>query len=225
LTDQLLADQFAVRTWRGEAFNAILHTPDYAGARRRRTKELTVELAGALSLFYKEKDFPPFCYSVQDNVIKPALALHEKLLTSTHHFYIDINPYIVWNKEQNLEMSTDFLENLDKLHCENILQNRKRFDVAKLDPAPGREELTMDLFNVLTVAPGLYMRQIGRGDAIKPPVVVRKQKTLVSYGPAEKKQKFINDGQRTLMSYIYFTKEKDRSAEGSWASWRHVAWG
>jgi hypothetical protein len=221
-----LLDQFAIRTWRGEAFNAILCSPDYHAERKMWMKELTLNLVAGFKLFRKDKDFVAFCISCQDSVVKPALRLHEKLLTSTHHFYLDVNPHIVWNQQRDLEMSPDFFENLDKLQCDNILQNRKHFNVEKLDPAPTLEDLKASLTNVLTVVPGLYMRQIGKGDAIKPPIVVRKQQVLVAYGTPEKKQKFMDKGQRTLLSYVYFgQKERDRTAENPWTAWRHIAWG
>lgn len=189
-------------------------------------KDLTLNLVAGFKLFRKEKDHVAFCYSCQDTVIKPALRLHEKLLTSTHHFYLDINPHIVWNHQRDLEMSPDFFENLDKLQCDNILQNRKHFNVEKLDPAPTLEDLKINLTNVLSVVPGLFMRQIGKGDAIKPPIVVRKQQVLVAYGSPDKKQKFMDKGQRTLLSYIYFAqKERERTAENPWTAWRHIAWG
>jgi hypothetical protein len=189
-------------------------------------KELTINLVAGFKLFRKDREFAAFCYSCQDSVVKPALALHEKLLTSTHHFYLDTNPFIVWNRGQELEMSADFFENLDKLQCDDILRNRKHLHLAKLDPRPTVEDLKTDLTNVMTVCPGLYMRQIGKGDAIKAPVVVRKQQVLVAYGSAERKQKFMDKGERTLMSHIYFGhKERERPADNPWAAWRQIAWG
>ncbi|OIW27610.1 hypothetical protein CONLIGDRAFT_633977 [Coniochaeta ligniaria NRRL 30616] len=219
-------DQFAIRTWRGEAFNAVLCSPDYHVDRKTWMKDLTLNLVAGFKLFRKEKDFVAFCFSCQDAVIKPALRLHEKFLTSTHHFYLDINPHIVWNQQRDLEMSPEFFENLGKLQCDNILQNRKHFNVEKLDPVPTLEDLKATLTNVLTVVPGVYMRQIGKGDAIKPPMVVRKQQVLVAYGSPEKKHKFMDKGGRTLLSYVYFgQKERERTAENPWTAWRHITWG
>ncbi|KAB5585570.1 hypothetical protein GE09DRAFT_1234120 [Coniochaeta sp. 2T2.1] len=191
-----------------------------------RTK-LVVDLVGGFKLFRKDKEYVPFCISCQDTVIEPAFRLHEKLLTSTHHFYIDTNPYIVWNQQRGLETNPEFFANLDNLQCENILQNRKHFDVTKLDPPPTFEELKDNLTNVLTVVPGLYIRQIGKGDAIKLPVVVRKQQVLVVFGGQEKRDRFLGKGHRTLMNYIYFgqkekEKEKEESRLGAWAK---MTWG
>lgn len=192
-----------------------------------RVKDLTVDLCSGLKLFRRDQDHRSFCISCQDNVVLPALKLHEKLLMSTHHFYLDINPYIVWNNRQVLEMSPDFLDNLGNLKCENILQNRRPLNFSKLDPPPTREDLVANLVNVMTVAPGLYMRQIGRGDAIKPPMVVRRQHLLVAYGPQDKRDRFTANSDRTLMNWVYFAKSEkhERSSEGPWAAWKNIAWG
>jgi hypothetical protein len=154
-------------------------------------KVLTLNLVAGFKLFHEGKDSVAFCFNCQDNVIKPALRLHEKLLASTHYFYLDINSHIVWNRQRELESSPSFFENLDKLQCDNILQNRKHLNLEKLEPRPTLEDLRANLTNVLTVCPGLYMRQVGKGDAIKPPIVVRKQQVLVAYGDPEKRQTFM----------------------------------
>ncbi|KAB5583556.1 hypothetical protein GE09DRAFT_1278750 [Coniochaeta sp. 2T2.1] len=220
-------DQFALRTWKAEAFNAILFSPAYKSERSAWRKHLVVDLAKGFKLFRTEKEFVPFCISCQDAVIEPAIRLHEKLLTSTHHFYLDTNPYIISNQQRGLEMNPEFFENLDNLQCENILQNRKHFNAIKLDPSPTFEELKETLTNVLTVVPGMYMRQIGKGDAIKPPVVVRKQQVLVAFGSQEKRDRFLCKGQRTLMNYIYFGhKEKEKEREESrLGAWAKITWG
>lgn len=53
-----------------------------------------------------------------------------------------------------------------------------------------------------TVVPALYMRRVGRGDVIKEPTIVRMQQVLVAWGPQDKRDKFLADGQRTLMHQL-----------------------
>ncbi|KAK4148599.1 hypothetical protein C8A00DRAFT_19597 [Chaetomidium leptoderma] len=223
-------DLFALRTWRAEALNAVICSPDYQRARHGRVRELTAEVATLFKVFKKEKDWSKLCHACQEAIIKPAVKLHEKLMTSTHHFYLDLNPYVIWNARQELEMSPDFLHDLPKLKCENILQNRKPFNVAKLDPRPTREQLCEGLTNVATVVPALYMRQVGKGDVIKEPTVVRMQQVLVAWGPQEKKEKFLANGERTLIHHLCFSHRErhDRGQEGGsttvWAQWRNMQW-
>ncbi|KAL2130857.1 hypothetical protein VTI74DRAFT_5847 [Chaetomium olivicolor] len=222
-------DLFALRTWRAEALNAVICSPDYQRARSQRIRELTAEVASLFKIFKRDKDWSKLCYACQDSIVKPAVDLHEKLLVSTHHFYLDLNPYVLWNARQELEMSPDFLDDLPKLKCENILQNRKPFNVAKLDPQPTREQLYRELANVATVVPALYMRQVGSGDVIKEPTVVRPQQVLVAWGSQEKREKFLANGERTLMHRLYYSqreRERERGQEGGgWAQWRGMPWG
>lgn len=207
-TDHEFTDLFALRTWRAEALTAVIASHDYQRARASRIKELTVEVATVFKPFKKDKDWSKLCYSCQDEVITPAINLHEELLTSTYHFYLDLNPYVVWNARQELETSQEFFDNLPNLKCENILQNRRPFNVAKLDPRPTREQLYRDLTNVITVVPGFYMRQVGRGDVMREPTVVRMQQVLVAWGRQERREKFIGGGQRTLLNRLYYLREK-----------------
>ncbi|KAK3343598.1 hypothetical protein B0T25DRAFT_462734 [Lasiosphaeria hispida] len=221
-------DLFALRTWRAEAFNAIICSEEYQTARVSRVKELTLELSAMFKIFRNTKDKErKSCYFCQESVIKPAVTLQEKLLTSTHHFYLDLNPYIIWNMRQELEISPEFLANLPKLQCENILQNRKPFNIAKLDPRPAKNQLDRDLTNVLTVVPALYMRQIGKGDAIKEPTVVRKQQVLVAWGDDKKREKFAANSERTLVNRLYYLghEREERPFNNLLASWRHLTWG
>lgn len=219
-------DLFALRSWRAEAINAVINSPIYRQERATRMRELTVELNTMLRMFRRDKEWNKSCFACQDNVIRPAIDFHEKLLTSTHHFYLDLNPYIMWNARQELEMSPDFIENLPRLKCENILQNRKPFVLAKLDPQPTKAELFEDLANIVTVIPALYMRQIGKGDAIKTPTIVRKQQVLVAWGNAEKREKFVANSERTIMNRLYYSAAKtERAYENVWAQWKHLAVG
>jgi hypothetical protein len=220
-------DLFALRTWRAEALNAVICSPDYHRARHGRIRELTTEVASLFKVFRREKDWNRLCLACQEGIIKPAVTLHEKLMTSTHHFYLDLNPYILWNSRQELEMSPDFLQDLPKLRCENILQNRKPFSVTKLDPQPSKEQLYKDLNNVATIVPALYMRQVGKGDVIKEPTVVRMQQVLVAWGPEEKREKFLANGERTLMHHLCFARRdrEERTQEGGVWQWRGLQWG
>jgi hypothetical protein len=220
-----LIDLFTLRTWRAEAMNAVICSADYQRARAARIKELTIELTSTFKVFRKEKDWHKSCFSCQESVVKPAVEFHEKLLTSTHHFYLDLNPYIIWNARQELEMSPDFLDNLTKLKCENILQNRKPFIITKLDPKPTREQLLRDLVNVATIVPALCMRQIGKGDAIREPIVVRMQQVLVAWGSQEKRDKFTSNNERTIMNRLYYSsRERQDRNDGVWAQWKSIPW-
>ncbi|KAF4452482.1 hypothetical protein F53441_4687 [Fusarium austroafricanum] len=206
-------DLFAVRTWTAEAYNALLSCPQFKSVHQQKREEMTQELANILKIFFKKEQFQWFCENLSSRVVHPAMKLYEKLQVSTNHFYLDINPFIV-RVEGELNTSTDFIDSLRNLDCKNVLQNRKGFNVDKLDPAPSKKELYHRLHNICTVVPALYMRQIGQRDAIKDPIVVRKQQMLVAWGSEEKCRAYRENGDRTLVSHLYSFKT---SGEG-WAS-------
>ncbi|KND94052.1 hypothetical protein TOPH_01194 [Tolypocladium ophioglossoides CBS 100239] len=199
-------DLFSVRTWTAEAYNALLSAPQFKSVRDRRRKDM----------MFKDKT-QWLCEGIQDNCIEPAMRLYEKFQVSTHHFYLDANPFMAWGSNSQLIASPEFVAALDKLDCRNILQNRKAFSLAKLDPQPSKKELHHHLLNVCTVVPALCMRQIGQRDAIKEPTTVRRQQMLVAWGPEERRKKFVDSGDRTIVSQLYLGARSERS-ESSWAS-------
>ncbi|KAK7425240.1 hypothetical protein QQZ08_008260 [Neonectria magnoliae] len=214
-------DLFSVRTWTAEAYNALLSSPPFRSVRERRRKEMTIDLCSILKVFCKKEKMGWFYEQMDDNCVTPAMKLYEKLQVSTHHFYLDINPYIMWSPGGELNASPEFIDSLKNLDCRNILQNRKAFNLTKLDPQPSKKELYHRLLNVCTVVPSLYMRQIGQKDSIKEPIVVRKQQLLVAWGSEEKRNAFIEKGERTIISHLFHSKS-ERAGE-SWSSL--VRWG
>ncbi|KAK5997204.1 hypothetical protein PT974_02557 [Cladobotryum mycophilum] len=209
-------DLFAVRTWTAEGYNALLSAPQFKGVRVRRSKDMTTELGSMLQIFCKKDQFQWFCQNMEENCVAPAMALYEKLQVSTHHFYLDINPYISWGPGNRISLSSEFIDNVGTLDCKNILQNRKGFNMAKMDPQPTKAQLHKELMNVCTVVPALYIRQIGQRDNIKAPTVVCKQRMLVAWGSEEKREKFANEGDPTLVSQLYFPKSKKKGEGWPW---------
>ncbi|KAL7927806.1 hypothetical protein ACQKWADRAFT_13779 [Trichoderma austrokoningii] len=209
-------DLFAVRTWTAESYNALMSAPQFRAVRTRRSKELTVGLAETLRIFCKKEKHPWFYQNTEERCIKPAMALYEKLQVATHHFYLDIQPYISWSGSNHIAHSPEFLECVEDLDCRNILHNRKAFNMNKMDPRPTKADLYNNLLNVCTVVPALYMRQIGQRDAIKAPSIVRKQQMLVAWGSDEKKDKFTEGADESLVHMLCIPKPR-KKAEG-WLS-------
>lgn len=120
---------------------------------------------------------------------------------------------MTWAPDSGILTTPEFLDSLSTLDCKDVLQNRKAFNISKLDPLPTQEELKEDLLNVCTVVPALSVRQIGQRDAIKAPVVVCKQQLLVAWGSHEKRSRFMNDGDQSIISHIYFNKSRKRGED------------
>ena len=210
-------DEVAVRTWQAEAFSAILSSPNYKKERDDRVISLALEMTAALKPFGKEKDESAIFESFQNSVIVPAVLLHEKFLTSTHHFYLEMEPHMTWSKDGIPEALPSFLDELraeKKLDCRNIMQNRSPLRPPKPGvPPPTRAELERNTENVLTLTPGLFMRRVG-GEGISAmaatvtapprlPTTIRKQQMLVASASPEAIDQFISSGSPTLMRRLF----------------------
>ncbi|KZL78432.1 hypothetical protein CT0861_04026 [Colletotrichum tofieldiae] len=216
-------DLFAIRTWTAEAYNAILSSRDFTGCRDKKARELTVELAGVFKILCRKDKMEWFVKSMGEHCVRPAMQLYEKMLVSTNHFYFDINPYIMCGPNGEIQTSPDFFDNLQDIDCRNVLQNRKAVNLAKMDPPPSKMELYHHMLNVCTLTPALYMRRIGRNDSIKEPQIVRRQQMLVAWGPQDKRAKFRENGERTLLYQLYCARsDRERQEAGGWATFR---WG
>ncbi|KAK0389790.1 hypothetical protein NLU13_3363 [Sarocladium strictum] len=201
-------DLFSVRNWTAEAYNALLSAPQFQKIRERLQRQLTMELAHKLKILCKKVDWDAFCKDISASCVQPAMQLYEKMQVSTHHFYLDINPMMAWRRDGSLITSPEFYDSVHQLDCQNILKNRKTFSLAKLDPQPSSKELSQGLLNVCAVTPALYMRRAGQRDAMKEPTLVRKQHSLVAWGPEEQRQEFLERGERTIAAQLLFSKEK-----------------
>ncbi|GKT44673.1 uncharacterized protein ColSpa_04854 [Colletotrichum spaethianum] len=216
-------DLFAIRTWTAEAYNAILSSRQFMNCRDKKARELMNELAGIFKILCRRDQMEWFVKNFGEHCIKPAMQLYEKMLVSTNHFYFDINPYILCSPNGEIETSPDFFDCLHDLDCKNVLQNRKAVNLAKMDPPPSKMELYHHMLNVCTLTPALYMRQIGRNDSIKEPQIVRRQQMLVAWGPQDKRAKFRESGDRTLLYHLYCARsDRERQEAGGWATFR---WG
>lgn len=163
-------------------------------------------ICSLLEIFCAETDRERFGTSCLEKVVKPAVQLQEKFLTLTHHFYVSIQSHTISNSCFELG---HFLDDIGDLSCENILDDRRHIKVSKEDLLSGNRRLPEKLVNVLTIAPALYLRQVERGNAVKSPIVLRKQHTLVAYGSREKLAEFMANGTQTLMDRICSLQQEE----------------
>jgi hypothetical protein len=200
-----------------EAYNAIFSSREFSQMRYKARQRLTVHLSDIFRVFCKKERSEWFVHGFETECVIPAMALYEKLQCSIHHYYLDITPFIVWSagSTTQAEVLTEFIDNIQDLDCRDLLKHRKAFNLNKMKPPPSKNDLYESMTNVCTLTPALYVRQIGRRDAIKDPVLVRRQQMLVAWGDDEKKAKFIKNGERTLIHQICHAK-MDRGGMESW---------
>ncbi|KAF5533100.1 hypothetical protein FMEXI_12020 [Fusarium mexicanum] len=201
-------DHFTVRTWTAEAYNTLLSCPQFKPVRQRTANDMAVQLSDILRIFSQEDNLHNCYQDLIDVVVYPAIRLYEKLQVSTNHLYLDINslPTSVGGERHPKPKLADSLMRLD---CKNVLQNRKGFNLRKLDPPPSEEDLYHSLHSVCTVVPALYVRQAKQGDTLKNPIVIRKQQVLVAWSSGEQRRAYQDNGRRTLISHLFALKSSE----------------
>lgn len=206
-----ITDLFAIRNWRAEAFNSLINHPEFGPARDQRRVHLTVALGKPLLLFrpYNPNDL---YRSLDSEIIKPAFQLQEKLQRSIHHFYFELNPYN--HTDSNPARAAMILNEWEKVDCEDLFNNRKRLDLSKFLPLPSKEEILENLYPLCTTCPCLMMRQVGRGNVIREPTVIRRQKVLAAWGDSEVRQNRLCEEPQSLINSIIHAKS-GRSTRGN----------
>ncbi|KAG7125411.1 hypothetical protein HYQ44_001380 [Verticillium longisporum] len=214
-------DLFATRTWIAEAYTTLINMDGFRSMRQEREKEIAQDLVTLLGIFCSRDQTDAFCTGFVQQCVRPAMKLYEKILISTHIFYLDPTPYVAWVRDStgDVELSSSFWEHVaeHKLECKNVLQNRKTFDPRKLNPEPTKRELCQNLEVVCMVAPPMCMRQIGRQNTVREPDLVRKQQMLVAWGSEEQRIKFKKGGDQTLISAIWAVNKREGRAGFRWA--------
>lgn len=202
-------DLFAVRNWRAEAFTSLVSHPEFGSVRDERCKKLTVQLGKVFFILMPHLSSHKDLYiSLDTKVIKPAMNLHEKIQTSIHLYWFDLNEYGgLMAGGNDLARALELLDEFDQVDCDDVFNNRRRFNPAKLHSAHDRNEILHQLYPIGTLSPRLMMRQVGRGEIIREPSVVRKQRTLIAWGTHETRVARLEQEQLpTLMNAIYRTK-------------------
>lgn len=197
-------DLFAIRNWRAESFTSLLSHPQFAATRDDRCKRMTVELGKPFLIFLPHgTDVQEYYRSLDEKVISSAVELQEKLQSSIHHYWFSLSNYAGAGTARHDARASELLAESDQVDCEDIFRNRRRFDPDKLYETTSREEILHNLYPICTLSPRLMMRQVGSGEIIKEPRVVRKQKTLVAWGSPETITSKLQKEPQTLMNAIY----------------------
>ena len=208
----ILLDNFAIRSWRADAVGALTVAPEFQESRRKCLKDLVEGLSRILEVFLRSRatfpgvTFPDLCQSVFEDVVEPAMRLHEKMQMANHHFYLEMIQFVQFGpRREDLTIPT-FYDAVPFMDCINLLQNRKKFNIEKENPSP--TELRMKMFPVLTVTPALIMRQYGQGDSMREKVAIRKQQCLVAWGSQEAKER-LTRGPNTVIGTLLSSKERE----------------
>ena len=223
-----------MRNWRAEAFTSLVNAPGFAQARNGRCTELTVELGKLFHVLVpQEVPINEFYRTLDDKVIRLAVGLQEKIQSSIHHYWFALNEYggtaapAVAGQRDHVRAAADLLGEFesDLVECEDVFRNRRRFDPAKHihntgdnKSNGGRNEVLNRLYPICTLSPRLMMRQVGRGEIIKEPRVVRRQRTLIAWASPDSRAARLEKEHQTLLNALYMVKPA-RGEGGGFMKW------
>ena len=197
--------------------------------------ELTFELAKIFHILVSpEVSMNDFHRSLDLKVIRLAVSLQEKIQSSIHHYWFGLNEYdngtvspAAAGQRDHVQAATKLLDELESglVECEDMFRNRRRFDAAKHlhnfsnnKPNSSVNEVQQRLYPIGTMSPRLMMQQVGRGEIIKEPRVVRKQRTLIAWASPESRAAKFENNHKTLMNALYLVKPQ-RGEGGGFLRW------
>ncbi|RFU34293.1 hypothetical protein B7463_g2071, partial [Scytalidium lignicola] len=161
-------DLSAIRSWRSETYTAVCQRPDFSEFRRARTMQLTDQLTGMMSVIVPRAEKRKLHVSIQNNIIKPAMALAHRLHLSVDRFSLEWTAFSRIPPESRSHSPKDFAE----FECLNITQGARviRFPL----PNP-RCTLTY----ILDMAPSLVFYE-AKADAWGEAKTLKKARVLVA---------------------------------------------
>ncbi|RYP09870.1 hypothetical protein DL764_001004 [Monosporascus ibericus] len=216
-------DLFAVRNWRAESYTSLLNHPGFSAVRDTRRVEITKELWKLfLPLVPKTVKHRVFQEGLDRKIVGPALELQEKIRCSIHYYWFTLNQYEgpSYGAVSDHVRASTLLAELDEVDCEDVFGNRRRWDPAKLRNPPSQEDVLHKLYPICTLSPRLIMQQVGRGEIVKEPRIIRKQRTLVAWATPETRASRLADEPPTLMNAIYSMRQpRSNGAGGIFSAW------
>ncbi|OTA86923.1 hypothetical protein M434DRAFT_15688 [Hypoxylon sp. CO27-5] len=190
-------DTFCIKSWRAQAYHAMIAHPETRKVLNGVQNKLSAHLVYLLGFIGREKNKAGFEESISTNIIDPALKLHEKFLTSTNDFHLEMDHSFRPGQKFNGEVAQ-----LRGLHCVDVAKNYRNFIIDKLDPKPSVEDLRRNLHILCSTHPALIVTEVGPGRSLKEPVVICKEQMLVAWIEHDGHQESILQQDHGLKSWL-----------------------
>ncbi|OTB00588.1 hypothetical protein M426DRAFT_15272 [Hypoxylon sp. CI-4A] len=171
---------FAIKSWRSQAFQAMVAHCEIRNCRNETAHELSAHLASLLGFIRISRDADAFTKSILEYIIDPAFSIHEKLLTSPTDFHWEMNPNLLAGQR-----FSDNLACLEDLDCVDIAKNNRKFALKKLKPEPTEDDIRKCLYIVCSVYPALLATEVSRDQPLEKRVLACKEKVLVAWVPGD----------------------------------------
>ncbi|KAL7619711.1 hypothetical protein AAE478_010253 [Parahypoxylon ruwenzoriense] len=178
-------DLFAIRSWRAQAYLAMVAHPNVKELRKNAAQLQSERLARALGFISCDNNRRGFLESISLQLVEPAISLHEKFLTSINEFRLDMAPIPAGKKYNGSESQ------LNNLNCIDIASNDRKLTMEKLQPKPSTADIRKNLYVICSICPALTVIEAGRGRFLKEPAIVYKERLLVAWIDKEDKRETV----------------------------------
>ncbi|KAH8804542.1 hypothetical protein F5884DRAFT_417434 [Xylogone sp. PMI_703] len=103
-------DLSTIRLWRSETYAAVCQRPDFPEFRRQRTMQLTDQLTTLMSVIVPRAEKRRLHVSIQNNIVKPAMALAHRLHLSVDRYSLEWSTFSKIPLEARSHAPKDFME-------------------------------------------------------------------------------------------------------------------
>lgn len=180
----------STRSWTTEGYRAILSAAWFDQLRQRKSEAVTARLIDIFSLLYDADEQTVLKKEIEQNIVEPAMRLHEQLLTSGDEYSLDLELYT--------DSPDSFLGAMAKggVECYDVLQGRLR--VAPTLGIRMRKDCKLPRF-VLVKAPALVRQRLGEAGP-GPRETVSRQRLLVACDASTDGLEPVDEDEETVLS-------------------------
>lgn len=209
-------EMYSISTWRCRAINALVNDPEMDEGRQSTIAGLTERLSWSLRIFSQTGGGDPhpmrFLASVRDQIIAPAIALHELMICERDLYRLELNHYTPpSDAPSSATASAAFFHDLEALHCTEIRGPRRVTLKPETLPRDQTGEIQRRLVKLCAVTPALLTQHISDKHLCGDPDVLVKQQVLVLLNP----QNWVGERKRTFLFELAFP-HPDLVAQAVW---------
>ncbi|KAI1406933.1 hypothetical protein F5Y13DRAFT_183781 [Hypoxylon sp. FL1857] len=188
-----------IRIWRFVTYAGILANPEYPAAREARERALAKSLEGLVGFLRPNPNYDMFGRLLKE-VIQPAVKLHEMSIGSIYGIRYEFPSVYAEAPDPDgiLIAKTLVEENADRIICENVLTNTKKFKLDKRRDEIGKEKTIECLEPVCSMVPFVTL-DLYEQDRIRNDYVVVRSRMLVAWGEKEERHRKLDNMKPSLL--------------------------
>ncbi|KAG9257748.1 uncharacterized protein F5Z01DRAFT_747772 [Emericellopsis atlantica] len=192
-------DAVAISNWNAGALTALVSTQCFEWEQKKQLMETAAIISQLFGIFCPEDRFGEF----HRDILESSRAVPTKSSSTFTNIARELD------KTRRISTSPEFFANVNKMRCEDVLNNRKRFDLAKVSSGSKHGYVEEHLEPICLLSPGITMVHVSRmSESNKNPHVktVRPPRMLVAWGGQAAMETFCTGKPPTLTHQFCLVK-------------------